>query len=78
MLGKIMWCYTLQRSLEQRIYDHAPILKSPLGAEVTRKCKNILLSIVQYGMNLLGNWATLSVNRYNLISFCKLPCTIFG
>jgi hypothetical protein len=57
-----MWCCTLQKCLEQRLYEHAPILNSDLGRDVTRKCKNLLLSIAQIGVNLLRSWNILSVS----------------
>ena len=63
--GRIMWCCTLQRCLEQRLYEHAPILNSELGRDVTRKCKSLLLSLAQIGVSLLRTWRIMSVRSRN-------------
>ena len=60
-----MWCCTLQRCLEQRLYEHAPILNSELGRDVTRKCKSLLLSLAQIGVSLLRTWRIMSVRSRN-------------
>jgi hypothetical protein len=59
--GKMMWCATLQRCLELRLEEHAPILHSETGRQVFRKYKNVLTTIVQLGNNHLRNWALLNV-----------------
>ncbi len=56
-----MWCATLQRCLELRLEEHAPILHSETGRQVFRKYKNVLVNIVQLGNNHLRSWALLNV-----------------
>lgn len=60
-----MWCATLQRCLELRLEEHAPILHSETGRQVFRKYKNLLVTIVQLGNNLLRSWSLLSVIWFN-------------
>ncbi len=57
-----MWCATLQRCLEIRLEEHAPILHSETGRQVFRKYKNLLVTIVALGNNLLRTWTLLSVS----------------
>lgn len=62
VIGKMMWCATLQRCLDLRMEEHAPILNtSEVGRQVYRKYKSLLHSIVQLGTNLLRSWNLLSV-----------------
>lgn len=60
----MMWCATLQRCLELRLEEHAPILHSETGRQVFRKYKNLLVTIVQLGNNLLRSWTLLSVRQF--------------
>ena len=58
----MMWCATLQRCLEIRLEEHAPILNSEIGRLVYRKYKSVVVNIVQLGNFLLRNWNLLTVN----------------
>lgn len=57
----MMWFSTLQRCLELRLEEHAPILNSDLGRQVFRRYKNLLVNIVQLGSHILRSWILLSV-----------------
>ena len=57
----MMWCAMLQRCLDLRMEEHAPILNSEIGRQVYRKYKGLLQGIVQVGTNLLRCWNLLSV-----------------
>ena len=62
-----MWCSTLQRCLEIRLEEHAPILHSETGKQVFRKYKNLVVTIVQLGNNLLRNWTLMTVNSIRFL-----------
>lgn len=72
----MMWCATLQRCLELRLEEHAPILHSETGRQVFRKYKNVLVNIVQLGNYHLRSWTLLSVHsniQFSNNSFINCP-----
>lgn len=71
-----MWCASLQRCLELRLEEHAPILHSETGRQVFRKYKNLLVTIVQLGNNHLRSWTLLSVCLTIIIFWIKILCFI--
>jgi hypothetical protein len=75
-----MWCATLQRCLELRLEEHAPILHSETGRQVFRKYKNVLVNIVQLGNYHLRSWTLLSVyiRAYSFRIIVLLIALIFG
>lgn len=59
--GKMMWFATIQRCLEQRIEEHAPILNSGIGSQVLRRHNQLMAQITHFGHNLLQNWNLMTV-----------------